>query len=467
MVAAKMRKRGRQITRGHAGRTEEMRRREFGYAQVYRHPRVRGAAFDSATARIKPEIPRRVARLCKNESNCTVFLADGTWFTTWSQGSFEHAPDERIVFSVSRDMGRHWRPPRTIVSSTARQRIAYGIPFVAAATQRVYLFFFATSRRPAPLYDAGHLHFVYSDDCGRSWSRRRRIRLPSRDINVLGDQFHAWVNHPPQTMPTDETLFTFTAWRAGGLNLRCWRLNPAEVFLVRCDNILTETRPGKLRFTLLPEGPRGIRVDVFQHRRNPSLRRLLEVFDGLPEESGFNFQEMTVVPFSGGRWLGVGRTYLGSPGWSVSRDRGRTWSAVEPLRYAPGGKPIMHPMTMCPIARTSDGRFVLLFTNNDGRRRGAKHVWDGSGRTRNPQWIVVGRELARSRSNAGLVFGKPRVLAAVNDRGESNLKTGISMPQFFERDGRYFVCYNINKEHILLDEIPARVLDRLTPTTHG
>ena len=26
---------------------------------------------------------------------------------------------------------------------------------------------------------------------------------------------------------------------------------------------------------------------------------------------------------------------------------------------------------------------------------------------------------------------------------------------FFERDGRYFVCYNINKEHILLDDLTS------------
>lgn len=37
-------------------------------------------------------------------------------------------------------------------------------------------------------------------------------------------------------------------------------------------------------------------------------------------------------------------------------------------------------------------------------------------------------------------------------------------PPFFERDGRNFFCYNINKEHILLDEIPAQVLNDLTPS---
>jgi hypothetical protein len=124
---------------------------------------------------------------------------------------------------------------------------------------------------------------------------------------------------------------------------------------------------------------------------------------------------------------------------------------------------------MCPIARTSDGRIVLLFTNNDGSQRGAKHVWDGQGRTRNPQWIALARHCPGETANAGLVFGEPRILAAVDDAGTTNLKTGISMPQFFERHGRYFVMYNINKEHILLDEIPADIMDAMTPsaTAHG
>ena len=238
---------------------------------------------------------------------------------------------------------------------------------------------------------------------------------------------------------------------------------PAEVSVVRCDNILTEDDPAKLRFTLLPEGPRGIRADVLKHWDNPALRRLLSAFDGVPYESAFNFQEMTVVPLSDGRWVGVGRTFLGSPGYTVSRDRGRTWTPVEPLCYGPDGPPVKHPMTMCPIARASDGSFVLLFTNNDGSDRGARHVWDGNGRTRNPQWFVVGREVPGEERNGGLMFGEPRILADVDDSGETNLKTGISMPQFFECGGRAFVCYNINKEHILLDELPRSVLQQMLP----
>lgn len=441
-----------------------MRRREFAYSQVFCHPTIEGMAFDR-NGILKPEIAPETATLCKNESNCTLFLPDGTWFTTWSQGSYEHALDERLIGSTSSDDGRTWTSPRTIIASSSEQRCAYGVPFLTPGSGRIYLFFHAGQRASweDPLYDIGVLQFVFSDDCGQTWSGPRRFELPDRDINMFPNRFHGWLNHPPQIMPEGDVVLPLTHYQRTGLNRRAWMLNPAEGSVIRCDNILNETDPAKLRFSLLPAGPRGIRVDMWKHRNNPALARLLSAFDGVPEQCVSNFQEMTVAPLAGGRWLGVGRTFLGSPGYTVSADRGRTWTPVEPLCYGPGGEPIKHPMTMCPIAKTSDGRFVLLFTNNDGNQRGAKHVWDGDGHTRNPQWFVVGREIPGERENAGLLFGKPRVLADVDDSGEVNLKTGVSMPQFIEHAGRLFVMYNINKEHILLDEIPATVLDEMTP----
>ena len=54
-------------------------------------------------------------------------------------------------------------------------------------------------------------------------------------------------------------------------------------------------------------------------------------------------------------------------------------------------------------------------------------------------------------------------MAEVDDSGETNLKTGIGMPQFFGLESRIFVCCNVNKEHILPDEIPAAILDEMTP----
>ncbi len=92
-----------------------------------------------------------------------------------------------------------------------------------------------------------------------------------------------------------------------------------------------------------------------------------------------------------------------------------------------------------------------------------QRIWDGGGTTRNLQWLVVGREIPGEDRNGGLVFGELRILAEVDDSGETNLKTGIGMLRFFGREGRTFVCCNVNKEHILPDEIPAAILDEMTP----
>lgn len=446
--------------------TLPLKQRPFAYSEVFVHPPLDGPAFD-AHGGARDGLDAAVAAVCKNESNCTVFFGDGTWFTTWSQGSFEHAVNERIVFAKSADMGRTWTAPQSIIGSNPDERIAYGAPFIVPESERVYLFFFAGNQGvgwTGPEYDSGNFGFVFSDDRGATWSERHTIALPDRDISTFSGRCHGWINHPPKLMPTGEVLLPVSMFPSlWPRRQRAWMTLPAEVSVIRCDNLLTQRDPERLSFTLLPPGPRGIRADVRRHWDNAALQRLLSAFDGVPYEAGFNFQEMTLLAMSDGRWVGIGRTFLGSPGYTVSDDRGLTWSAVEPLCYAPDGPPIEHPMTMCPVTQMPDGRIVLLFTNNDGTRRGARHVWDGDGRTRNPQWLTVGRELPGETRNAGLQFGEPLLVAEVDDTGETNLKTGISMPQFLGREGRCFVMYNVNKEHILLDEIPAEVLARAAP----
>lgn len=439
-----------------------------------RRPYARGTVFAHGTG-----------RQSKNESNCTVFLPDGRWLTTWSQGCYEGHPEQQIVGAFSEDEGLSWSAPFTIESSRPEtdEMIAYGIPFVAPELKRVYLFFFvcihgegrqwaqagqpSEGRRhdsqrgceqcPRPEHGAGQLHFVYSDDQCRTWSSRIRVKLPDRDINVLPGYHHACVNHPPRIMADGTVLFTFSGTR---IIYRAYQLNACEANVVRCENILSERDTHRLEFTLLPRGPRGIRVNVLRHAQNQALQRLLRAFDGCVADSGYTFEEMTLVDLPGGRWLGVGRTMLGSPCFTISVDRGESWTSPEPLRYRPGGPLIKHPMTMCPVASTTDGRIVLLFTNNDGTDRGAAHIWDEGGTTRNPQWLVVGRAMANVEDNAGLIFGSPFVLAeTAPPTPEEKEKAGISMPQFLQWGQRFFVCYNINKRDILLDEIPP---DRMT-----
>jgi len=445
------------------------RHRPFAYSTVYAHPDLgRRAAFLPGNALARPDLPREVAVLCKNESNCTVRFADGMWLTTWGQGSAECAPDELIVFATSRDQGRTWTPPRRIIGWRLefQERIAYGIPFLVPETERLYLFFFIDHRVPAgqkPVVpERNGLHFIHSDDRGETWSEPRPVPVRLPVPPAAPGHSHCWVNHPPALFPTGDVVFTVSLSTHG----RHWQLGTAEVRTIHCPNLLTERDPARLLFQVFPEGETGIRVNAAPNAANPALARLIRAFDPAqpPLDIAWNFQEMTIVPLAqADTWLGVGRCYLGSPAYTVSRDRGRTWSPAEPLRFGPGGPPIPHPMTMCPIARLRDGRFLLCFTNNDGSARNAAHVWEGDGRTRNPQWFAVARQVPGETRNGGLLFGPPRLLAEVDDTIDPNLKTGLSMPQYFADGDRHFICYNANKEFLLLDEIPAAVLDEMTP----
>lgn len=441
---------------------EGMKSRPYAYADIYRHPPMLGR-----------DLPPAMAAIRKNESGCLIVLPDGSWLATWSQGSFEGALDERIVGAVSRDTGRTWSEPRPITVSTPQFRRSYGCPFVAPGTGRIYLFLHegrqhgGGAARTNPEVDAGKLGFTFSDD-GVTWSEIQSIALPDRDISVFPDRMHGHLNHPPQRMPDGRIVLPFTQGRRTGATRRAWQLGCSEVALLECENILTERDPARLRFSVLPAGPRGIRVDLLRHGDNPAVHRLAAAFNGNPEELATNAQEPTVVALSDGRWICVCRTYLGSPGYAVSRDGGRTWTKVERLCYGPGGAWIEHPHTMCPLAQLPDGRFMLLFTHNDGTRNGAAHVWDGGCRTRNPQWFAIGREVPGEERNGGLLFGEPRILAEADelespDGFRASTCTGIAMPQYFAADGRHFVQYGLKKEHILLDEIPASVIDAMTP----
>lgn len=445
------------------GLMEGMKARPFAYADIYRHPPMSGH-----------NLPPAMASIRKNESGCMIILPDDSWFVTWSQGSREGAIDEHIVWSRSRDLGRTWSEPRTITASTPQFRRSYGCPFVVPATGRIYLFLHEGKQhggviaQNSPEADAGKFGFMFTDDAGLTWSEIRSIPVFDRDISLFPDRVHGHLNHPPQVMPDGRVVLPFTQGQRNGATRRAWQLYCAESSFIECENLLTERDPEKLKFGVLPGGIRGLAMDVLQYGDSPAVKRLAAAFGGQPAELASNTQEPTVVALADGRWLCVMRTYLGAPGYAVSRDGGRTWSQPERLRYGPGGAIIEHPHTMCPLARLPDGRFILLFTNNDGTRNGAAHVWDGANRTRNPQWFAIGREVPGEERNGGLLFGEPRVLAEVDDREpadgfRASTCTGIAMPQYLAAGGRHFVQYGLMKEHILLDEIPVAVIDAMTP----
>lgn len=63
--------------------------RPFAYSAIIRHPPMSGQ-----------NIPPELATVRKYELSCVVILPDNTLLATWSQGSFENAPDEQVVMAI-------------------------------------------------------------------------------------------------------------------------------------------------------------------------------------------------------------------------------------------------------------------------------------------------------------------------------------------------------------------------------
>ena len=160
----------------------------------------------------------------------------------------------------------------------------------------------------------------------------------------------------------------------------------------------------------------------------------------------------TLVGLSGNRLLCVFRTRQGHPYCSVSADRGRTWSSPEVLRYCPGGEAMAQPCAPCPIHKTADGRFVLLFHNVEPTSQG----WY----PRDPMWVAVAREAPGVQENAGLFFSAPKPIL-YNDRvpGGPFKDTEICYPQFYEIAGEHYVVYANKTSEIRINKIPPELLD--------
>ena len=155
---------------------------------------------------------------------------------------------------------------------------------------------------------------------------------------------------------------------------------------------------------------------------------------------------------SGGRLLCVFRSRLGHPFYSISADRGATWSKPEVLRLCPGGEPFNQPCAPCPMSKLPDGRFVFLFHNVKPE--------GGGWYPRDPLWIAVAREAPGETDNAGLHFSEPKVVI-YNDGvpGGPFKDFEIGYPQFYHFGGRNFVAYANKTCQLRINEVPDALLD--------
>lgn len=310
---------------------------------------------------------------------------DGSLMAVWTQSSAEGQPDQHIAFSRSTDEGKTWAEPRIIAGPKRAgdgHMASWGYPLVSKKGRIYVLYSQHIGKHDSFFHHTGWLHGISSDDNGQTWSEPQNVPV-ARSINDNPDpsfppNMLCW-QKPLRLGKDGKYLAGFTRWTSFAV-----RKNPTKAWLS------ADARVEFMRFENVDENPevKDLKISWFASNENA----LAVPYPGHPEVSAC--QEPSIVKLPDGRLFVVMRTATGSPYWSISADGGETWAKPRQLLRRDGGKPMLHPLSPCPIydvgGNTSgSGRYVLFIHNHDGHYNGYGPT--DTGFHRRPVYLVVGR----------------------------------------------------------------------------
>ena len=343
-----------------------------------------------------------------------VVLDSREWLCVFTTGAGEEGTGgQHIVSTVSKDQGKTWSKPVRIEEPTT-ESASWAMPY-KTSYGRVYVFFAFNGDKIHSLNGKENIRedmlgwycYKYSDDKGKTWSKR--YRLPVRVTSVdygndwAGKVQIMWGIGKPINVGENGMMFAFT-------KLGKYMLDNGEGWFIRCDNINTEKDADKLQWRNLPEGDHGL--------RNPDFGSVQE--------------EQNIVELSNGTLYCMSRTTMGHPTESYSYDGGKTWTMPQIPAYYTGSL-IKHPRACPRIWKTQNGKYLFW-----------QHVNGGADfKYRNPVWISGGIEV-----NGKICWSQPEMLIYAPDV----VKDRLSYPDLIEQDGKYWIT-ETNKEHGLCHEI--------------
>jgi len=361
---------------------------------------------------------RLIFRNGYNDQPYVVQCRDGSWLCVITTSAIAEKGDDRtLVVTRSRDQGHSWSEVRYAIEPLEMRQPSWATLYVAPFG-RVYVFY---NLREHPVGQKSWINYMYkySDDHGETWSQQR-YHMPIRKISLDREFGGAggWSVCPPIEVGSD-VLISYTRFAPPGRR-------KGQGFVFRSDNLQSERDPSKIRWEMLPARGCGIRAD--------------EVESDMQEEH-------IIAPLANGDLFCIWRTTGGYACQSYSRDGGRTWSECGPAKYAPGGRPIKHPLACCRPFRTSSGRYLLWFHNTKPRPR------TGIYRPRDVVWLAGGEE-----KDGRIHWSQPEVFLYGFDLPVGGL--GMSYPDFVEDDGRFWVT-TTDKEDARIFEIDPVLLEGL------
>jgi hypothetical protein len=344
-----------------------------------------------------------------------VITKDGHWLCVLTTGTGgEGATGQHIISTISTNQGRTWSSHVDIEPASGPE--ASSVMPLAVPSGRVYVFYTyngenlrsVKSNDPvaAKRVDTlGSYAMKYTDDYGRTWSRDRYY-IPMRKMRIDRENpyggkvmFLGGVGKPVTT--SHGAMFGFAKvgkWGSPG------GMVTSEGCVMRSSNILSETDPRKIEWTLLPEGDEGLRAP-----------------------KGPVSDETNLVELNDGSLYATYRTIDGYNCQAYSRDGGRTWTPPAYATYTPNGRRIKHPRAANFVKKFSNGKYRLWYHNQGGESM-LSGPWNYY-LDRNPGWIAGGIE-----KDGYIHWSQPEILLYALDP-----KIRISYPDFVEDSGEFFI----------------------------
>ena len=411
-----------------------------------------GAALGAARGPSAPPDPRHIAngRIIPDEGYCDqpyiVKTSDGAWLCAITTGpGREGASGQHVITMRSKDQGKTWDKPVDVEPGDGPEA-SYAV-LLKTPGGRIYCFYNHNTdnvrevkREDKGVYkrvdSLGHYVFKYSDDHGRSWSKKR-YDIPMREFecdrnNVYKGKLKFFWNVGRPLIYGDKAIMVMHKVGAFGNGF----FTQSEGAFLLSPNILTEKDPAKIKFETLPEGDIGLRT---------------------PEGGGRVAEEQSIVALSDKSIYCVYRSIDGWPVCSYSRDGGRKWSKPAYKTYTPGGRRFKHPRAANFVWRCGNGKYLYWFHNHGGsfiRKKYQRKLPGSPYDDRNPAWLVAGIERDGPDGKV-LHWSQPEILLYDDDP-----YIRMSYPDLVEEDGKFFVT-ETQKSIGRLHEIPKHIVDGL------
>ena len=324
-----------------------------------------------------------------NEHFLVFECADKNLGAVWTQSTKEGDSNQKLVFARSVDKGENWSSPITIAGPMA----SWGFPMVSKSGRIYVLFNKHIGVNDLFTHTTGLMAGIYSDDNGATWSKEQVIDMPKSKLDnpdpAIPSNWIVW--QKPQRLSEGKYYVGFTRWVSGKVRheppINNWIAAEAVAEFMRFENLDDDPQPEDIQISYIAFNDDALRVG----------------YPGHPEVSVA--QEPSIVKLPDDRLFCVMRTSAGSPYYSVSNDKGFSWSNPEALRYCDGGEKLLHPLSPCPIYQISDNKYVVLFHNNNGYFEG----WTPTDTLhhRRPVYISMGEFCPSARQP--LTFSPPKV----------------------------------------------------------